>query len=375
MAKGNTKIAVGGVVLLAVVAVVALGSGAISLPSGDTPAGQTQIGQLTETAPMTSEVGQVFNNNLIANWDGRDSNDPAITYDGQDDYDVICYERITDDVRNWEVLDNGDDSTSNETMNIPVRKTTATDAGVTEMWCEVAVEAGANLIIDKDGTVQANSLVDTCIYEDPDLDQTPTWVCRVNLLNVSPPDPNNTPEINLRLKFIEDATSADLDQTVASIANAGTGKHENRIKLNIDFVTTSTDNGAGAKGLVQITTLFNDTLSNDLWDPNNSMYEIPNGGTIQKIKLSQMDETPFQTQTMYKFKYGSDIATANIINIGKGGDPEVQTPLILTSNFQSADQALCIETEFKYSDAFNAFSVTSVDVEVAEGDVGDECTL
>lgn len=363
-----------GILLLAVVVVggiLVFGSG--GFPTGTT-GGTTPIGSLTDTTPVTSTTGQIFNGDLEVTNTGGDSNDPAITYDGSTDYNIICYERIGNDVRNWEVLDSGDD-TLTEAMTIPVRKTTGTDAGITEMWCELSAEAGGqSVIIDKDGTIKANPRIDTAVYEDPDLDQTPTWVFRVNLLDIANADPNNVPTLNLRLKFMENAVSADFDQTTLSVANAGTGNHENRIKNNIDFVTTSTSNDSGAIGLSQIQVKLNST-EDTTWDENASYMEVPNGASVQRIKLSAMDRIDLTSSTTYKFKYGTDIASANLIVVPKSGDPEVDVPLILFTNFNLADQALCTEVEFKYVDSFNTFTTTSVDVEVAEGAIGDECTL
>ena len=364
---------------LALVAVVVIVAGVMASQGtnfGSTSAGQTTIGSLIETAPVTSTTGQGYNGDMITTFEGRDSNDPATTYSGIDDFDVICYERIGNDVRDWEVLGSGDDTQIKSPATIPIRKTTSTDAGITEMWCEIAVESGgASLIIDKDGIIKANSRIDTCIYEDPNLDQTPTWVCRVNLLDISAnDDPNNTPTLNLRLKFIENAVSGNLDQTTLDIENAGIGNHENRIKTNIDLITTSTSNDSGAVAVAQIQFKINDT-DDVLWSENDSHIMIPNGNSDQRIKLSQMDRIDLTSTTSYKWKFGSDIATANIINVPKSGDPEVDIPIILFTNFSSADQALCTQLELKYVDAFNAFSTTTVDVEVSEGATGDSCVF
>jgi len=362
-----------GILLLAVVVVGGILVFNSDFGSGGT-GGTTPIGSLTDTAPVVSQTGQIYNGDLNVSTEARDSNDPATTYDGSTDYDIICYERIGDDVRNWEVLDSGDDSVT-ESMIIPIRKSIGSDAGIVEAWCELSTESGGTAtIIDKDGTIQANARIDTAVYEDPNLDQTPTWVFRVNLLDISSNDPNTTPSLNLRLKLMESATSADFDQTTASIANSGTGNHENRVKNNIDFVTTSSSNDSGAIALSQIIVKLNDT-DDVLWDENASYLEVPNGASMQRIKLSQMDRIDLTSTTSYKYKYGNDIATANLIVVEKSGDPEVDVPLVLFTNFSAGDQALCTEVEFKYVDSFNAFSTTSNDVEIAEGLVGDECTL
>jgi len=112
-----------------------------------------------------------------------------------------------------------------------------------------------------------------------------------------------------------------------------------------------------------------------IYDANSSYIEVPNGASVQRIKLSQMDDNELTSTTTFKFKYGNDVATANLIVVEKSADPEISVPLILFTNFSNTDDAICTETEFKYVDSFNAFTTKSVDVEVAEGAVGDECTL
>ncbi len=374
-----------GVIVILLIAVVAVGAFVIS--GGDIPlrtgtGGVTPIGDITQVTP-TPTGGQNFNGLLTVEFDAKDSNDPAISYTGITDFNIICYERIGDNVRDWEVLDSGDDSLASEQASIPVRKTTVTDAGITEMWCEITPEVGGvPILVDQAGTIKANiGRIDTCIYEDPNLDQTPDFVCRVNLLDISPTDPNNIPTMNLRLKFMEDATTANLG-VADSILSIGTGNNDNRIKWSINFVTTSAQNDAGAKALSQIMISVNATDGDDtLYDIGGSMIEVPMGANIQRIKLTQMDPIPLNTKFQYKFDYNQvtgqrDVASANLIVVQKGGDPEVDIPVIFETRFGNINDALCIELELEYIDSFNVFTTTSDDVElVADTSNANECTI
>jgi len=345
------------VIGLVVIVVIAVGAFAITgteIPFGAVPAGQTVVPTVTDTGLLAVPAGgQPYNGDLTVTSNGRDSNDPAVTYTGATVYDIICYERVGDDVRDWEVLDGGDD-TASETMTIPIRKTTASDSGITEMWCEIVRETGgAGVLIDKDGIIQANQRIDTCIYEDPNLDQTADWVCRVNVLDISPPNPNIIPTLELRLKFLEQASTANLDQTTASIINIGTGNQENRLRYNIDFVTTSTQNDSGAKALAQVQIAINATDGDDtLYDVNDSRIEVPMGNQVQRIKLSQMTDTELPSKILYKWKYdqatgGLDVASANIINVAKNGDSEVDIPVIIETQFTQLTDALCVDVVTK----------------------------
>jgi len=376
-----------GKTVIAIVVIIVVAVGAFSLTGTQIPfqagtGGTTTTGQLGTTPPMASQVGQTYNGQLTVNNDALDSNDPQISYSGATVYDIICYERIGDNVRNWEVLDSGDDSAT-ETMSIPVRKTTSTDKGITEMWCGITREtAGADVYVDKDGIIRASSdRIDTAIYDDANLDNTPEWLFRVNLLDIAPSlDPQNIPVLNMRLKFMEEATTANLDSTTASIISIGTGSVDNRIKWNVDFDTSSAQNDAGAKALSQIQIRTN-TTNDDLFDISKSFIEVPNGANTQKINLGQMDETQQASTDLFKFKYNQgtgqrDVASANLIVVPKGGDPEVDVPVVMATRFTAITDAICVELEFQYVDAFNVFSTTSDDVElVADTTNGDECTL
>lgn len=371
-----------GVIVVFVIAVIAIGAFVIS--GGDIPlrTGTGGVAPIADVTQVPTPVGgQNYNGQLTIDFMARDSNDPAITYDGTTDYDVICFERIGDNVRDWEVLGSGDDATVDETTSISVRKTTAIDAGVTEMWCEISPESGgATVYFDVTGTLK-DSRVDSCIYEDPSLDQTNDFVCRINLLDISVTDPNTIPNLDVRIKFMENAVTANLN-TASSILDIGTGNQENRIKWFMDFVTTATQNDAGAKALSQIQISVNATDGDDtLFDVGSSMIEVPMGDQIQRIKFTQMDTIPLNSKIQYKWDYDQvtgqrDVASANHIVVEKGADNEVDVPVIFETRFGQITDALCVELDFEYVDAFNVFSNTSDDIElVADSSNANECTL
>jgi len=372
-----------GVIIVLVIAVVAVGAFVLSgsdIPLRSGTGGVAPIADVTDVAPALVG-GQNYNGQLTVDFMSRDSNDPAITYDGTTDYDIICFERIGDNVRDWEVLGSGDDTSVDEQTSVSVRKTTSIDAGITEMWCQITPETGgAGIYFDVDGTLK-DSRVDSCIYDDPSLDQTNDYVCRINLLDISVTDPNTIPNLDIRIKFMEDATTANLN-TASSILDIGTGNQENRIKWFMDFVTTATQNDAGAKALSQIQISVNATDGDDtLFDIGGSMIEVPNGATIQRIKLTQMDTIPLNSKIQYKWDYDQvtgqrDVASANHIVVVKGADNEVDIPLIFETRFGTITDALCVELDLEYVDAFNVFSNTVDAVElVADSSNANECTF
>ncbi len=371
-----------GVIVVLVIAVIAVGAFVLSgqdIPLRTGTGGVAPVADVTDVP--TPVGGQNYNGQLTVDFMARDSNDPAVTYDGTTDYDVICFERITDDVRQWEVLGSGDDNTVDETTSVSVRKTTSIDAGVTEMWCQISPETGgASVYFDVIGTLK-DKRVDSCIYEDPSLDQTNDYVCRINLLDISVTDPNTIPNLDIRIKFMENAVTANLN-TASSIVNIGTGNQENRIKWFMDFVTTATQNDAGAKALSQIQISVNATDGDDtLFDVGSSMIEVPNGDVTQRIKFTQMDTIPLNSKIQYKWDYDQvtgqrDVASANHIVVIKGADNEIDVPVIFETRFGTITDALCVELDLEYVDAFNVFSNTVDAVElVADTTNVNECTF
>jgi len=387
MALGQMGKAVAIVAVLIVVGAIAFIASGSDIPIRSQSGGTAQTGDLTDTQPITQVGGQNFDGLLTVTWDARDSNDPALTYDGTTDFDVICYERLGDNgganVRDWEVLGSGDDNTTDESTRINVRASSSLDDGVTEMWCEITPEVGGTgIYFDMAGTIKANGdRIDTCIYDDPNLDQTPDFVCRVRLLDISPTDPNNLPTMELRLKFMEEATSANLG-VADSILDIGTGNVDNRIKWSINFVTTSSQNDAGAIALSQFVIAVNATEGDDtLYDVGGSQIEVPNGANVQRLKFTQLDDIPLTSKIQYKWNYDQttgqrDVASANLIVVQKGGDPEVDIPVLFETRFGAITDALCIDLELEYVDSFNVFSNTNDSVElVADTTNADECEL
>ena len=377
---GQMGKAVAIVAVLIVVGAVAFIASGSDIPIRSQSGGTAQTGDLTDTQTITQVGGQNFDGLLTITWDARDSNDPALTYDGADDYDVICYERIGDNVRDWEVLGSGDDDTP-ETTGINVRASSTQDDGITEAWCEFTQEVGGAITyFDMAGTVSANGdRIDTCIYDDPNLDQTPSFVCRVNLLDISPTDPNNLPTMDLRLKFMEQATTAELGEA-DSILDIGTGNVDNRLKWSINFVTTSSQNDAGAIALSQFVIAVNATEGDDtLYDVGGSQIEVPNGETLQRLKFTQLDDIPLTSSIQYKWNYDQttgqrDVASANLIVVEKGGDPEVDIPVLIETRFGALTDSLCVNLELEYVDSFNVFSNTDDSLElVADTTNADEC--
>jgi len=190
---------------------------------GQITGGIGTIGQLEET-PTTLGI-QNFDGNLAVKFIGEDEGARNIqaNFDfvtSSDAYDTTCYERVggTDDVRLWEVLDVGvpvpvitNPQVSNDEMTIKIRRTTTTDNGITEMWCEIIPEVttfASPVYVNVDRTIESNPRIDTAIFADPNLDQKNDWVFRVNLLDISATDPNVSPSLDIRLKFILATKSA-----------------------------------------------------------------------------------------------------------------------------------------------------------------------
>jgi len=387
--------------IVIVVFVVAIGIGAFVLTGQEFPDFQlgtliegggfigTMIADIEETPPLLGV--QNFGGNLNLSWDGRDTLDRSVLYD-QQFFGIECFERIGDDLNDWEFLSAGGNAVFEATV-INIRKTSEFDSGLTEIWCQITSQQQFPTLIDIDGTIKANQRLDLCIFEIQPLSDIfrfePSWNCRINLLDISETDSKITPSLKINLKLIAQANNVLLDQTTTVPINIGTGDKVNRIKYNANFGTDETakalsqvkisvqpDCGDGASACPKISV---EELEKS-FSLTKSFIEVPVGDRIQTIRLIDMERNELSSKITYKWKYDEitgfrDVASANFIVVAKTEDPLVDFPLIFVTKFTSNDisneNTLCIELELEFVNDFNEFETTEQDVELVASTVND----
>lgn len=367
----------------AILAIAVLVVGGLLITQTDIFSGNNQLslggssgGSGTTTPDSVSEVTKLsgvqdYQGNLNVSVQTFDAEDPSLTYGDDTEVDTICYERNGDDPTNWRKLDSASEAELGD-MDIPVVKgTSASDTGLTEMWCEINLESSQAFYVAKDDIVQRNAKVDKCIWDDANLDNTDTYICRVNLLDIKPTTDNEA-TMTLTWYLWDEETDDTLMNISAgtSVASAGQGKVENRVKYDFDF-----NNDADTKSMIEVRLRLNST-DDSQWFENDSYIDIPTASGTERVKLAQMDRTDLASTTVYKWSYGTDYSQGNMIIVPKSGDTEFDIPLILYTNFDASDEALCTELGVRWVDGVGAIaSYDADDIEVAEGLVGDECSI
>ena len=329
-----------------------------------TGSGIASIDSFTSNTASTT-TGQVYNGDLTVTTIATDLSDPAISYGGDTEYTTICYkDNGSADVDDWTPIATA--TTANpEVLTVPVSKATGGDQGLTQMYCDIDIGSSQDYYVVKDALIKDNSRINSVIFDDANGDNVDSWIYNVNLLDVSPADPNTTPSLTLFYKLADEGSLDVSDPT--SKASVGQGSVANNLKFKLNM-----DNAGDAESIQQLQIRLNST-DDGQWFENLSTVTIAG---IGEIKLADMVRSDLASTTVYKYTLGSDYSESNLVFIDKNGDTEVDAHVEIQSNFDATDEALCVELSVRTVDAQGSYtSGNSADAEIAEGAVGAECTL
>jgi hypothetical protein len=362
MVNNTTRNAIIVVAVIAVGYFVLTGNGTADLLDQSGGAGIPTIGTFDSKAVSQDE--QVYNGDLTIKTIAVDASDASISYAGDTEFTTICYkDNGSSDVSDWTNIGTGS-SANPEVITVPVSSGSATSGGLVEMWCEVSITSGQDYYFDKDAVIRDNSRISTAIFDDPSNTNIDNWIYHVDLSGVSVADPNTTPTMSIFYDLLDEG-SLTVDSPT-SLLSVGTGSVENRIKWSIDM-----DNKGDSESINRVQIRIDDT-DDSLWSENQSYVTVPNFG---QIKLSEMNPTIIGSNTVYKYTFGTDYATGNMISIDKNGDTEVDIPVIIQSTLTSGAD-LCIELEIRTVDAFGVYTSSSDDVELIDSATNSaECTI
>ena len=315
----------------------------------------------TNTATVS---GQVYNGDLTVTTIGTDLSDATISYGGDTEYTTICYkDNGSADVDDWTPIATAT-SANPEVLTVPVAKSTGNDKGLTQMYCDIDIGSSQDYYVVKDALIKDNSRINSVIWDDPNNDNVDGWVYNVDLIDISPSDPNTTPSLTLFYKLADEGSLTVSDPD--SKASVGTGSVSNNLKFKLNM-----DNQGDAESIQQLQLRLNST-DDGQWFENLSTITIAG---IGEIKLSDMVRSDLASTTVYKYTLGSDYSEGNMIFVEKDGDTEIDAHVEIQSNFDASDEALCVELQVRTVDAQGAYTSSSADAEIAEGTNVDECTL
>ena len=328
-----------------------------------TGSGIATIDTFTSNTASTT-TGQVYNGDLTLTTIATDFTDPAISYAGDTEFTTICYkDNGSADVDDWTPLATG--TTANpEVLTIPVEKGTGGSQGLTQMYCDIDVGSAQDYYVVKDSLIKDNSRISSVIFDDANGDNVDSWIYNVNLIDVSPADPNTTPSLTVFYKLADEGSLTVSDPT--SKASVGQGSVANNLKFKLNM-----DNAGDAESIQQLQIRVNST-DDGQWFENLSTVTIAG---IGEIKLADMVRSDLASTTVYKYTLGSDYSEGNMIVIEKNGDTEVDAHVEIQSNFDASNEGLCVELQVRTVDAQGAYTSSSADAEIAEGTNADECTL
>ena len=338
------------------------GDGVLNLLDSSGTSGVPTVDTFKKSTTAVDE--QVFGGTFTLTTVATDKSDASISYGGDTEFTTICYkDNNSSDPDDWTPLATGT-SANPEVLTIPVARGTESEGGLVEMWCDIDVGSSQDYYVDKASLISDNNRVTQAIWGDANNDNVDGWIYNYNLIGIAGSDPNTAPSDSVFYRLIDEG-SLDVDSPTG-IASAGQGSVENRIKWSMDMDAT----GDG-EALNQIQIRFNST-DDTQWFENLSHITVPG---IGQIKLSEMDRSDLASTTVYKYTLGSDYSTANMLFTPKNGDTENDTPVVIQSNFDASNEALCVELQIRTVDAQGAFTTNADDVEIAEGAVTDECSL
>tara|TARA_R110002110_G_scaffold2258_3_gene10262 strand:+ start:5880 stop:6911 length:1032 start_codon:yes stop_codon:yes gene_type:complete len=298
------------------------------------------------TATSNQDDIQVYSGSLTMKNLLTDAEDPATSRTDDTNADTVYYKRT----------DNGEfrklaSSTSNSA-------TVTVDEDLKTVWAEVTVPSGQAFYVDANAIASSHSRVGTPIWADPNLDNKNSYVFPIDITGISTPDPNNTPEFQLMIDLWTDGTLT-IDSP-SDLSAVGQGKVKNTIKWSADMTAEKT-----GEAVTEIKITLNQTDST-LWYENDSYIEVPTSSGTQKITLSQMDRSDLSSTTVYKYKYGTDVDTANFFVVAKNGDTEIRTPVVIYTGFDADNEGITITYQLTKIDSQGAYTTTSDAVKVVE---------
>ena len=293
--------------------------------------------------------------------------DPAEDFNDNNDLSLIAYDRLGtnawSDIATW----------ATNTTDINVKESRA------EMWIEFTIKNLKDLLLSVDDTKIANDRLGVFTYGDANGDGKDMFIAPYNLIGISKgiPNPATTPSDTLYVKVFREGT-LDIDSP-ADITAIGQGTVEKTMKWSADMKTAlaGTEVDARAAAVTEIKLTFNSTEVRD-WSEDGTWIEVPNpvGDGMTKIKLNDakyVTRSDLASSTVYKIKFGSEQNDANYFIVANSGEPQIETPIHVTSTFDADDECFSIAYQIEQINAQSVYRTDSDTAVFWEGSSGD-CT-
>lgn len=357
-----------------------------------TPTANTGLTPSLSTASTTGL--QIYGKNFNVNTQTKDSLDRTITYGDDTEINTICWDaQGSDDVADWTDIGTFSEAELGD-ANIDIDEAiynadgSVKSKGLTEMWCEINLETAQDYAVDQEEIIRANDRIDSCIWGDANDDNDNTWICKYNLLGITTTaDPNAEPSDTIQLYLFDRET----DETIVT----ATATSYNSVAQGDGIITeVSTKLVFGASADVKMisemlirnnmTTATDDKYSEEteICMSEDSTAEVVWFDTRQPVGCLQLgDNTYFdrdnQASTIeYIWDGGNDYKDSILVILPKNANTDIEIPINMHSNLNTATAGMCWELGLKYIDGFGSEATyDTVDFKINADVGGAVCTL
>lgn len=150
-------------------------------------------------------------------------------------------------------------------------------------------------------------------------------------------------------------------QTLSSGVNqtgVGTGIQTSRLKYQLDFATSET-----AIPHLEYELTFNSSQT-ELWQEGTTTLEIPMGDGVQSFRLTEFDRDKGTNQVVYTLDLADDFKDANYVTVCSSCDTNIEIPLVIDTNLQSAGDGLTITLEIRSMTPTQGFESVSQEMKI-----------
>lgn len=334
------------VALIAIVAVIGyfvLG-GDTSFLTQQSISGTQQTGTGT---PVVSTTGNAYTGDATIKIVSSDALDSSTAYTDGTNFSISYYEKLSDGSFKRLATSASNSATINKRPDLNT------------IYAGVSIPSGQTKYIAANPTVEAHPLVQTPTWADANLDNLKEYIFPIDISGMGAiVDPNNAPTMTW-FPMVFDQGTITIDSPADDSTN-GQGLVKSIIKWSADFTAAGT-----AKGVTEARITMNQT-DTTMWSETQSFIEIPNGNSVDKIYLVDMDRSDLASTTVYKYQYSTDQQNANFLVVGKNGDVQIETPFTIYSNFDANDEGITVTYQLTSISGRGAFATTSDAVKVLE---------
>jgi len=102
----------------------------------------------------------------------------------------------------------------------------------------------------------------------------------------------------------------------------------------------------------------------ELWQEGTTTLEIPMGDGVQSFRLTEFDRDKGTNQVVYTLDLADDFKDANYVTVCSSCDTNIEIPLVIDTNLQSAGDGLTITLEIRSMTPTQGFESVSQEMKI-----------